>query len=94
MRFLRLDAVVMAGACALALLAAPGCAGTQSVEGKRRVVVCEDKPITGSLIGRTHCYSKTQMDERGESDREQIRRATLPKSIPLPSEQTTGRQPR
>jgi hypothetical protein len=83
MRMLRLDAGLLAAACALALLVGPGCATTQSTEGKRYVVVCEDKPVTGSHIGRARCYRKTQMDERGESDREQIRRAQGREVVPI-----------
>ncbi len=89
MRVLRLDAGLMAAAWVLALFVAPGCATTQSIEGKRRVVVCEDKPLTGSHIARTKCYRRTEIDERGESDREQIRRAQGREINP--PEQTTDR---
>jgi hypothetical protein len=69
-----LSRTVLSAAFACAVAAAGGCAGSAQSGGKVRVIVCSDDPPTGSHIQRLRCYRKTQIDERMENDREQMRR--------------------
>lgn len=74
MRKWLLEIAVFAAACGLVGTTA-GCGGAnKSTDGQYYVVVCEDKPTTGSNISRPRCYKKRHVRERGESDRETMRR--------------------
>jgi hypothetical protein len=77
----RLEMSLLAAGALLLGSAAFGCASSSS-EGKRYVVICDDKPLTGSHIGRPRCYRRTAVDDRREADREQIRRLQGPKMQP------------
>ena len=67
--------------CVLIGSAAIGCASS-SHEAQRRNVVCEDKALTGSHIGRPRCYRRIGVDERRQSDQDQMRRLQGPKMQP------------
>jgi hypothetical protein len=76
--------------CVLFGSTAIGCA-TSSSEGTRRNVVCEDKPLTGSNIGRPRCYRRIGVDERRQSDQDQMRRLQGPKMQPPESRTPIGK---
>ena len=69
-------------ACALLSCGALGCATSSSTDVKRHGVICEDKPITGSHIGRARCYRGAAADDRRESDQRQMRKLQGPKWQP------------
>jgi len=70
MRGLAAYLALLVGASSLAVA---GCGASSRVE-RRDVFVCEDGPVTGSNIPREHCYRSTELQTRGESDREEMRR--------------------
>jgi hypothetical protein len=69
-------------ACALLSWGALGCATSSSSEGNRRDVICDDRPLTGSHIGRPRCYRGSAADDRRESDQQQMRKLQGPKWQP------------
>ena len=72
-------------------LAAAGCGASSSVE-RRDVFVCEDGPVTGSNIPRERCYRRTELETRGESDREAMRRLQRTLQPPDPRAKRPGGQ--
>jgi hypothetical protein len=71
--------------------AAIGCASSSSNEAQRRNVVCEDKALTGSHIGRPRCYRRIGVDERRQSDQDQMRKLQGPKMQPQQPSTPIGR---
>ena len=74
MRKWGIEIAVFAAACGLFGTTAGCGSAKKSPDDQYYVVVCEDKPTTGSNISRPRCYRKRHVRERGESDRETMRR--------------------
>jgi hypothetical protein len=86
----RLEIALFVSACVLGGVAGAGCATSRSSEGKRIVVVCEDHAITGTTIPRSRCYRRTELEERGEHDRDMIRKANSRGRMPERPQATTS----
>jgi hypothetical protein len=66
------ERVLLAAACAL-VVSGSACA-TTSGQNKVTVVECDDRPPTGSNIGRLRCYRRTDIEQRREQDRRDLER--------------------
>ena len=64
---------LFAAACGLAVMVS-GCFTMRPQQHNKDVLVCQDQAPTGSHISRTTCYKRAQIEERGEQDREKMRR--------------------
>jgi hypothetical protein len=65
MRFRRVQYLLFAAACTLT--ASAGCATSGGKKGMYSVE-CNDKPLTGSHIGRTKCWRRIDIEERRRRD--------------------------
>jgi len=76
MRRRRWESLVFAFVCALSATAL-ACTGANQNKAKKDdpyVVVCNEKPMTGSNIGRLRCWKKMDMEERARRDRQSMER--------------------
>jgi hypothetical protein len=54
-----------------------GCPNDKTARKTKTVVECDERPETGSNIGRLRCYRKVQREDEREADREEMRRLQI-----------------